>query len=306
MPNLGVLLIPSYFYDAPFFTKFAINLMMRTLKSHPFIETTIQNFLWNITDPILDLAQKLAPNLVPTKNMGILDRIYADFVDNVTVYVGSGYGHRNFFLIDKYDGSEYLPHYGNKCIDKVVNSSEEDVKKYGVNAYKYDLTPSMFDRTIPSYDDCYQGIPKLPNGLSDASMCYFGIPVAASFPHYLYGDDVIKTYNTGIPLHGIARSQSNLVMKNMRGFNEKIQRFSDISIPLVWMEYNQVGIPWYIEWLIYFVVILVPTCQHIFTTFLICLGTCLIIFYTRKRKQSKSQLIKNKTLTFESTVFLKP
>lgn len=42
---------------------------------------------------------------------------------------------------------------------------------------------------------------------------------------------------TGVPLHGIARSQINLVMRNMKGFNEKIRRFSDISIPLVWIEY---------------------------------------------------------------------
>lgn len=45
---------------------------------------------------------------------------------------------------------------------------------------------------------------------------------------------------TGIPLHGIARSQSNLVMNNMKGFNDKIKRFSDVTIPLAWFEYVSV------------------------------------------------------------------
>lgn len=93
MPNLGVLvstcdkspscwymfsrsqLIPSYLHDAPFFTKIAVNLMMRSLKSEPFIRTTIHSYLWNVTDPLLDIAQSLAPNLVPTKNVGILNKV---------------------------------------------------------------------------------------------------------------------------------------------------------------------------------------------------------------------------------------
>lgn len=48
---------------------------MRSLKSQPFIATTIYSYLWNITDPLLDLAQTLAPNLVPTKNVGMLNKV---------------------------------------------------------------------------------------------------------------------------------------------------------------------------------------------------------------------------------------
>ncbi|XP_018567424.1 scavenger receptor class B member 1-like isoform X2 [Anoplophora glabripennis] len=356
MPNLGVLLIPGFLYDASVFTKIGVNLMMSSLNSHPFIKTTIHNYLWNITDPLLDFAQTLAPNLVPTKNVGILNKIYSEMEDNVTVYIGTKFGHRKFFLIDKYDGTDNLPHFnGDKCGDKVTNSSEgvsypqfltrndtlkywrktlckvgnlyysRDVKLYGVDAFRYDLTPSTFDRTNPSYDDCYKGTPALPNGLSDAAPCYFGVPLAASFPHFLHGDDVIRTYvegmkpdmekhssfvivepNTGIPLHGIARSQSNLVMNNMRGFNDKIKKFSDITIPLTWFEYNQVGIPWYIEWLIYFVVVLVPILQYLFIACLFFVGICLVIIYFRARSRSKSHLVENKTLAFETEVFLKP
>nr|CAI5846188.1 unnamed protein product [Callosobruchus analis] len=354
MPNLAVLFIPSYFYNAPFYVKMGINMMMHTSKSSPFVKTTIQNYLWNETDPILDVCQKLAPALVPTKNVGILDRIYSNFEDNVTVYIGPTFDHNRFFLIDKYDGSEWIPNRGSRCHDKVVNSSEgvsypqfltkndtlrywrktlckvgkldyeREIEKYGVTAYKYTLVPTTYDRTAPEEDDCYKGEPALPNGLSDVSVCYFDTAIAASFPHYLYGDDVIQNYveglkpdmekhesyvivepNTGIPLHGIARSQINLVMKNMRGFNEKMQRFSDMSIPLVWLEYNQVGIPWYIEWLIYFTVVLVPILQMLFTIFLFLMSTTFICYYAFIRIRSKNNLLENKKLHFESEIFLK-
>nr|CAI5846189.1 unnamed protein product [Callosobruchus analis] len=305
MPNLAVLFIPSYFYNAPFYVKMGINMMMHTSKSSPFVKTTIQNYLWNETDPILDVCQKLAPALVPTKNVGILDRIYSNFEDNVTVYIGPTFDHNRFFLIDKYDGSEWIPNRGSRCHDKVVNSSE------GVS-YPQFLTKND---TLRYWRKTLCKVGKLD---------YENTAIAASFPHYLYGDDVIQNYveglkpdmekhesyvivepNTGIPLHGIARSQINLVMKNMRGFNEKMQRFSDMSIPLVWLEYNQVGIPWYIEWLIYFTVVLVPILQMLFTIFLFLMSTTFICYYAFIRIRSKNNLLENKKLHFESEIFLK-
>lgn len=51
-------------------------------------------------------------------------QIYSDFVDDVTVYIGPTYDNSKFFGIDKYDGSEHLSGFGDKCQLKVVNSSE--------------------------------------------------------------------------------------------------------------------------------------------------------------------------------------
>lgn len=60
-----------------------------------------------------------------------------------------------------------------------------DETLYGLDAFRYDLTPSTYDRTKPSYDDCFKGVPTLPNGLSDASACYFG-EKQEIFPHTLF------------------------------------------------------------------------------------------------------------------------
>lgn len=49
--------------------------------------------------------------------------MYSDFTDNVTVYIGPRNGHKKFFLIDRYDGSDEIA-TGKKCLGKVTNSSE--------------------------------------------------------------------------------------------------------------------------------------------------------------------------------------
>lgn len=64
-------------------------------------------------------------NLFVTSNIISYNfQVYADFVDNVTVYIGPTFDHSKFFQIDKYDGSEYLTGFGNKCPQKIVNSTE--------------------------------------------------------------------------------------------------------------------------------------------------------------------------------------
>lgn len=67
--------VPVYFADSTFFTKMGINMMMRSLNSHPFQTSSIQSYLWNSTDRILDVSQSIAPNIVSTKNTGILHTV---------------------------------------------------------------------------------------------------------------------------------------------------------------------------------------------------------------------------------------
>lgn len=224
----------------------------------------------------------------------------------MTVYIGTKHGNEKFFLIDKYHGSDYLPYYNGKCLDKVVNGTEgvmypqfitkdvslkyyrktmckvtplyyeskcmyyistkilkfrplllsEDVVKYGLNAYKFTLPGDIYNRTHPPEKDCYRNEPPLPDGLSDVSSCQYGMPMAASFPHFLYGNETLKTLVdglkpnveahesyikveplTGIPLEGKARSQSNLIVNKLRGFNSVLSKFSETVIPMFWAEY---------------------------------------------------------------------
>lgn len=49
----------------------------------------------------------------------------------------------------------------------------EDVYEQGVNCYKFVLPKDVFDRTEPLEDDCYKGVPALPDGLVDVSPCWY-------------------------------------------------------------------------------------------------------------------------------------
>ncbi|KAL1489473.1 hypothetical protein ABEB36_014361 [Hypothenemus hampei] len=349
VPNLGALLIPAYFQDSSFLMKMSINVF---LKSHGFKilrKMSIQDYLWNSTDTLLDTAEKLMPSLVPTKNIGILNMIYRDFENTVTVYIGVKHGNSKFLTINKYDGSEYLPHFTEKdsCQLKFRNSSEgigypqmitkgtnltywrrtvcnqvdvrysRDDKKYGINAYRFDMVPWEYSRVEwEGKKDCYASHPTLPNGLSDVSTCYYGFPIAASFPHYLYADKdfrlkvdgmspkrekhdsyVLIEPITGVPLEGKARSQINIFMKDLSGFPKEVQRFSHTIVPLAWLEYHQEGIPSYIEKLVYFIAVILPAIQVPQSLFSLAIGSISVFFLVKKRLVNN----KNYKLITEST-----
>lgn len=39
------------------------------------MKTTVYNYMWNLSDPILTIAEKFAPNMVRSLNIGILDTV---------------------------------------------------------------------------------------------------------------------------------------------------------------------------------------------------------------------------------------
>lgn len=59
-------------------------MMMRSMKSEPFVNTTVYKYLWNETDPMVQFSQKVAPRLVPTKNVGVLARVS---ITNQTLFI---------------------------------------------------------------------------------------------------------------------------------------------------------------------------------------------------------------------------
>ena len=82
------------------------------------------------------------------------------------------------------------------------------------------------------------------------------LSVAISLPHFYdrqgFWDDKIEGLRpskeqhlsyaiiepmTGIPLMQCARSQSNLLIPKLTGFSAKISKFSNMVVPLMWLEY---------------------------------------------------------------------
>lgn len=56
------------------FKKIGLNLLLHRHNASPFINTTIYNYLWNYSSPVLHSASKI-PTMVPTLNAGILENV---------------------------------------------------------------------------------------------------------------------------------------------------------------------------------------------------------------------------------------
>lgn len=153
---------------------------------------------------------------------------------------------------------------------------EKEVEIDEILTYKYTLGSDMYDRMPDKQSDCYKGVyGELQNGLTDVSKCYFGkfllfisrllgsnlkyldMPFAASLPHF-YGrskgftkkfeglnpneeNHTSFTYvqpTMGVPMVQSARSQMNLVIPKFNSlFENDYQAFSDMILPLFWIEY---------------------------------------------------------------------
>uniref|UniRef100_A0A170YK83 Scavenger receptor class b member 1-like protein n=1 Tax=Triatoma infestans TaxID=30076 RepID=A0A170YK83_TRIIF len=208
----------SYLSNAPYVTKIAFNLFINRFGTKPFVRLSVNDYFWNFTDPLLIFGRSFAPSLVPEDNMGILNQIYKDFTDVITVYMGVESGPRNFFKITKYNGANGLQSWDNETCDSVEGSSEGvsyhqnvfkndtvkylrkticralplyyggDVEMYGMIGYRFNLPNNSFSRPENENEECYRepGYPLLPSGLSDVSPCYHNLPIASSFPHLMF------------------------------------------------------------------------------------------------------------------------
>lgn len=79
-PNMALLGMASYLWDASSFLKFMFKMSARNLGSKPFVNVRVQDYFFNFTDPLLVTGNKFIPFMVPTKNMGILERVSFDLV----------------------------------------------------------------------------------------------------------------------------------------------------------------------------------------------------------------------------------
>ncbi|KAK3926538.1 Scavenger receptor class B member 1 [Frankliniella fusca] len=340
--GLGAVLpqgMASYLHDASFLTKLAFNVILRRLDSKPLANVTVQEYMWNLTDPLVDVTRKLVPHLVPVENMGVLHTIYADFTDEVSVFIGPD-NERRFFQMDRFHGDRNLGWWPADRCDSVYGSTEgvsyhqgvrrEDELRYfrktlcrvtplyfareeerlGMRALRFELPDDVYDRpaNASSDTDCYTRRHQrpLPSGLTDLAPCYYNFPVAASMPHFYssphlhqvvdgmqpdrskHHSYVIVEPTTGVPMNAAARSQSNLIVHDVNDIHG-VGRFSNQVIPMFWAEYNQVGLPWYIHFTMYFTVMVLPWSQRLCTAAMMLAGVILgLLGYRRAVRRHRA------------------
>ncbi|XP_314344.6 scavenger receptor class B member 1 isoform X1 [Anopheles gambiae] len=143
---------------------------------------------------------------------------------------------------------------------------ERRVQKGPLTGYKYVLPDNSYDRLPDSDADCYKGqFGLLEDGMTDTSKCSHDVPIVATSPHF-YARNFSNAHKItgmipdrekqhsyaivdpsfGIPLDQCARTQTNLAIPELTGYSADIKRFSDMIIPMFWIEYHQQELPIYI------------------------------------------------------------
>ena len=84
VPNMASLSGSSHVADN-FFLRNSFNAILSLYGTRPVVKTTIYNYFFNLTDPVLELTQNLVPFLVPTKETGILQNVCFVACDNSTL-----------------------------------------------------------------------------------------------------------------------------------------------------------------------------------------------------------------------------
>ncbi|CAH2101904.1 unnamed protein product [Euphydryas editha] len=207
---------------------------------------------------------------------------------------------------------------------------------YGVQVYRYNLPENVFDRVNGT--DCYASEVPLPDGISDTSKCYYGFPMVASFPHFYTGSPPRDTYvtgfkpdpikhssfvyvepQTGLPTKAVARMQCNLRIHDLSGYyTSNFNKFSNLILPIGWIEYNQEGLPAKVRYMLYFMLIILPPLAIVIFSLTSIIGTYLILkqIYRNKikreilptillyKKQKIDNLGQNKIYSYEKETFL--
>lgn len=58
---------------------------MKTTSSDPLLQLTVKDYLWGYDDPLISLASTFVPTIIPFKKLGLLDRMFDDGVNVVTI-----------------------------------------------------------------------------------------------------------------------------------------------------------------------------------------------------------------------------
>ncbi|XP_058834841.1 platelet glycoprotein 4 isoform X2 [Topomyia yanbarensis] len=299
VPNTAVLAMAAKLQDSNAIVKWGYRLILSSSGDEVFMNTTVYNYLWNVTSPIMKSARKVVPFMVPLENIGVLSVMYNDYNDRVNIRHGKQFGNEQFFMINTYRNRPTVPGFmpeNGDCFASIVNASEgafypqnlnensvliywrrtlcravplffeKEIRRGPLTGYEFVLPDNSYDRLANATADCYKGQRiLLEDGMTDMSKCLLDFPVAATSPHYYarnlslahkisgmtpnrekHYSYIIADPTFGIPIDQCARTQSNLVLPELAGFSKEILSFSNMILPMFWIEYHQSELPPYV------------------------------------------------------------
>ncbi|CAB3365605.1 Hypothetical predicted protein [Cloeon dipterum] len=317
VPNIPLLAVASKLADQSFFIQIGFSTLVNYIDSKPFDQVSVKEYLWGYEDPIVRLASVAYADVVTFKQLGLLDRMFDAGLDNVTMntttlnidtYNGQSMLHslnRSGMCDEPLRGvsegvlvernvqrNKTLYVYRKGFCRTLGLEFERDEPADEVNGnpggLRFVIPAHAFNATLNPEHACHCGKKKpadkgkcpLKDGLSDIQDCYYGIPAAASFPHFLHADPslfdkieglspdkekheayVVIQQKLGIPIGGHMRIQTNLVLKKNR-FVKRIAPFGDMILPIVWTDLTFEEIPSSLQWMLDLCLKVAPPLQN--------------------------------------------
>uniref|UniRef100_A0A336M449 CSON002530 protein n=1 Tax=Culicoides sonorensis TaxID=179676 RepID=A0A336M449_CULSO len=83
--NIPMLGLSTLAHDLSFFAALAVSTLVKTTSSNPLLQLTVKDYLWGYDDPLISLASTVVPTIIPFKKLGLLDRMFDDGVNIVTI-----------------------------------------------------------------------------------------------------------------------------------------------------------------------------------------------------------------------------
>lgn len=273
--------IANVMRDSSYFTRWGLNVLIGQTDSRPLVEMTAREFMFGYESTLVTLGNHLMPSWIKFDKLGLIDRMYDFEGDYETVYTGEN-DVRITGLIDKYNGDTNLPQWHGRCANvrgasdgtkfpsyiepndtllfyrkslcrsaSMYRTGEKRIK--GLAAYEYKFIENELDNGANNTDNkcfCREGR-CLPPGLIDVTDCYYGFPIALSYPHFYKSDPSLleaveglepraedhESYffiqpQSGLPVDLAFRFQINMAFQDISGIS-RVQKFTDMVLPLL-------------------------------------------------------------------------
>ncbi|KAJ9589476.1 hypothetical protein L9F63_017337 [Diploptera punctata] len=270
-----------------------LNLLAQQTNEQPLVAMTAKEFMFGYESPLVKLGNKFLPSWINFDKLGLIDRMY-NFEGDVATFFTGEKEVKQAGLIEKYRGFDYLPHWEGKHCQKLTGASDAtkfpslidkndtlyfyrksvcrtmaaiftgEVKNVqGLDAYRYKFPPNALDNgEIDPENKCFcrKGA-CLPKGLIDVHECYYGFPIAVSYPHFYEADqslvDAVEGSNpdkerhesyfyiepkSGLPLDVSFRFQINMYLGDISGVT-RAARFKNMALPMLWTEIMMKNLP---------------------------------------------------------------
>ncbi|XP_062707779.1 lysosome membrane protein 2 isoform X2 [Aedes albopictus] len=230
VPNIALLSIAQIASKHNYLIRLPLNLLIRRTKTVPLEKQTARQFMFGYETTLTTLGNTFLPNWISFNKVGLIDRMY-DFKDDFeTFYTGVG-DESLSGLYESYLGSSKLAQWEGDHCSNIRNASDGTKFKSfikddeqllffrksmcraqrmvqagskhevgGIQATKFVFEDNALDNghiDVRNKCFCRKG-ECMARGLIDVTDCYYGFPIALSYPHFYDGDSSLLTKIIGL------------------------------------------------------------------------------------------------------------